>query len=217
MKRISERVRELRPSQGMFGDHSYMNGWGEATEKAAELVEQLEESGIIERGREIICCYCDQLVWCEPADPSEQEQAAAEKAFVEHDAACDLNPLVARVRELEQRLVGLSPEYVARLQTKASEVPGLTATLDEALARIADLQSQLAWTSVENGLPTEPGVYAFLRNTDCVTVDSVDIWRLDTELQSCTEWYWKDHDWFESPLKVGGYRWFRRIELPEAK
>jgi hypothetical protein len=161
------------------------------------------------------------------------------EAFTEHDAACESNPLAARVRGLESKLARLSPS--AELQTENAELTKRVAELEEQLqilgvqerlaresngylqdvARAAkddlrDLQSQLAWTPVEKGLPTESGVYEFLLNANCVTVDSVDIWRLDTELQSCTEWYWKDHDWFESPLKVGGYRWFRRITLPEA-
>jgi hypothetical protein len=123
--------------------------------------------------------------------------------------------LTKRVAELESelRIAWEDDPAVNELQL---EVAVLKDNLGIARKVIDDLQSQLAWTPVEKGLPTEPGVYEFLLNANCVTVDSVDIWRLDTELQSCTEWYWKDHDWFESPLKVGGYRWFRRIELPEA-
>lgn len=135
----------------------------------------------------VTCGYCDAVIEDAP------------DAFAEHDATCERNPLVMRVREVE----AWKAAYLEWQETAAK--------------LIESLQSQLAWTPVAQGLPTEPGCYEFLRDTDTVEIDALDIWRLDTELQSCTEWYWKDHDWFPSPLSARAYNWFRRIELPEAQ
>ena len=119
--------------------------------------------------------------------------------------------LTKRVAELEERLRTLGVQERLARESNGYLQDLASAAKDD----LRHLQSQLTWTPVSKGLPTEPGVYEFLLNTNCVTVDSVDVWRLDTELQSCTEWYLKDRDWFGSPLDVGGYRWFRRIELPK--
>jgi hypothetical protein len=111
VKRISEQVRELRPSDGMRGDYSYCHGWSEGVAKASELIETLEEVGVIERGREIECGYCECVIYCEPEDPSEEEQAAAKKAFLEHDSTCELNPLVVKVREALAELRKLEAQH----------------------------------------------------------------------------------------------------------
>lgn len=120
--------------------------------------------------------------------------------------------LTKRVAESEARLVGLTPKYIAWLQAKSSEVPGLTATLDEARGHNADLQAKLAWTPVSAGLPTEPGLYEFLYR-DCHDGSSIHLYELDAEVGFCVGN--TGHPiWFSLDSRYN-YTHYRRIELPK--
>jgi hypothetical protein len=167
MNRLSEQVREL-PCDSPGTGSSYRAGWDSALEKVAQLVEANQTT-------RVVCGYCDT-----PIDDTPE-------AFAAHDAACEHNPLVKRVADLEGSIRGL-------------------------LACQDSLLSQLAWTPVEKGLPTEPGWYVFYRDNE----SAPDLLNLSADFWPSTKG-WNDNFRGVNPdAPDWGYRWFRRITLPEA-
>lgn len=112
--------------------------------------------------------------------------------------------LTKRVAELEEQLSNLGDDYGALLQeSNAFEVERNT------------LQSQLAWTPVADGLPTEPGVYEF-RNVSSPYLSPIKLCQLHAD------GVWEDEDEETWPLAefwryAAIHTHYRRIELPEAK
>jgi hypothetical protein len=114
-------------------------------------------------------------------------------AFAAHDSACEHNPLTKRVAELEGSIRGL-------------------------LACQDSLLSQLAWTPVVQGLPTEPGVYEFVKwSNECL--HSCDL------LEFCPDRENEGEEWGDmltcehfctDELQELEHTHFRRITLPEA-
>ncbi len=112
--------------------------------------------------------------------------------------------------------------YEAEVEKRIAELENLaarrlvqinTAVADCAVrdSKIKDLQSQLAWTPVSAGLPTEPGVYEFVTLTRKCALFNLDV----------------DGQWWthargdgtapENLLDDTYWRAYRRIELPEEK
>jgi hypothetical protein len=75
--------------------------------------------------------------------------------------------------------------------------------------RVRSLQSQLAWTPVSDGLPTEPGTYEFLSHAL-----HIHVFTLEADI---TTYPWVmigvDERWDATEIEVG-YTDYRRIELP---
>ena len=143
--------------------------------------------GYFERGHERTVEKCIRL-----ADAYEGQFADEKKA------------LTNRVAELETTQTShlQEMERLAFLVVDAEQVAQI------AKANLAALQSQLAWTPVEKGLPTEPGWYVFHGEDE------------GTELlfgadQGESSLWVGDSTTYEWPKR--GYTHFRRIELPEAK
>lgn len=81
---------------------------------------------------------------------------------------------------------------------------------------IADLQSQLAWTPVSAGLPTEPGWYVFYDSLRRFTG-----WLSCFELRRKDKWPWMDDEgdeWNQPEFEAHTtslYTHYRRIDLPK--
>lgn len=110
----------------------------------------------------------------------------------------DNGALTKRVAELEEQLSNLGDDYGALLQeSNTFEVERKA------------LQSQLTWTPVSAGLPTEPGLYEF---TDGTPDDT------KTYTREHSRWYGHGVSFDQTPLAKArwAYTHYRRIELPEA-
>lgn len=114
----------------------------------------------------------------------------------------------AGMRIAAEEVVKLESEN-ARLAARVTELETLTADCHDVMVackrreselreQVADLQSQLAWTPVSAGLPTEPGMYEFYDATGRYMIGIY-------ELTPGVRWY---------TAKV--YTHYRRIEIPEA-
>ena len=112
----------------------------------------------------------------------------------------DYVPLIARQIDALQSQLEAKDKRVAELEAELTRLQDSKCALcgeelHAALDLVADLQSQLAWTPVSAGLPTEPGLYEFTDGT-------------------CTACYeLEDGRWFGNSR--GQYTMFRRIELPK--
>lgn len=83
-------------------------------------------------------------------------------------------------------------------------------TIQRLSKEVKALQSQLAWTPVEDGLPTEPGMYVFVN----VEADYFTLFELDPI--GC--WVRHEHqERVQLTAITDNWRAYRRITLPEAK
>lgn len=136
-----------------------------------------------------------------------------------HSCKLKLERAEKRTAELE-KLVSDCHDVMATQKKRVEELErwnGIWQLAAEfAESNMKHLQSQLAWTPVGDGLPTEPGVYEFSTHKWMLTRS----WKLD-----------EDGDWldavsvgemlnnesiFDTPLALCEYTHYRRIELPEA-
>lgn len=74
---------------------------------------------------------------------------------------------------------------------------------DEQQNIIDNLQSELAWTPVRDGLPTEDGAYEFIDMQPSGSVKMFDLWVR------------RNGSWKTDPVEHWDYNWFRRVELPK--
>lgn len=121
--------------------------------------------------------------------------------------------LESKLANSQKRVAELEEELRCRAELYTSNETVLRKTSDDLQWNIRNLQSQLAWTPVAKGLPTEPGLYVFLHGGCNGTLfelekdgwynhDTGDLLRTDGGYESLDSGYWDC---------------FRRIELPEAK
>jgi len=115
----------------------------------------------------------------------------------------------ARLEEadLMEREIAALKDRVRSLQSQLAELRWDANELDR--ERLS-LQSQLAWTPVSDGLPTEPGAYEFLHGT------YIEMYKL-SELAMAFKWISRSGACFDSGGMFDlGHTHYRRIELPEA-
>jgi uncharacterized protein YceH (UPF0502 family) len=173
--------------------------------------------------RHVMCAYCGESFYQYPAGaPSAEAHEAALGAFVAHDAACEYNPLTKRVAELEamkeKRGAELWSDARCVLEKRVAELEAQVLMLDKHVEhwaeratvadlkltqserRATDLQSQLAWTPVAQGLPTEPGHYLFASHGAAVHAALVET----------GSWFTPDGE----PHEPRAWAHYRKIELP---
>lgn len=109
--------------------------------------------------------------------------------------------LAKRVPELERCMQEVGLLAFMRDATPGDITAHMTRVMDSYVQRIADLQSQLAWTPVSAGLPTEPGHYEFVSNGVVLHVGLADN----------GSWFSPDGIWIEPSICSH----YRRIELPK--
>ncbi len=147
--KLSERLRELSAAQEPCDPHTHDFGKKTAFEEAALLAEDYEAEQ-----EELIQKLRDKIAECEDANTTLVIRGS--KLLDESDA------LKKHVAELETT-VRDKQRRVVELEAQSDRTDAEICKLD---ARIADLQSQLAWTPVSAGLPTEPGWYEFSPSGD---------------------------------------------------
>lgn len=105
-----------------------------------------------------------------------------------------------------ERALNTSNKHAALIELKSANDERLCKEVALLRQQVGDLQSQLAWTPVSAGLPTEPGLYVFT----C---------RGDEKLYTITEGKFLEHtDNGTDPWDASAMRYwtnYRRIELPK--
>lgn len=199
MEKLSERLRERcdratkEANDDTEPDSYFPAGEAQAYSDAATLAEAYEaevEKRIAELTleRDALRDSIQQPATCDMRKPYEELNA-------DYIVMCERARQAVRRAEVAER-------RIAELETEARKT---NAALEDAAIRIIELQSQLAWTPVSAGLPTEPGVYEFLWLHKHPTIGC---WRLIVD-----GWVTRDG---KPPTYAIPYTHYRRIELPEA-
>lgn len=205
--KLSERLRELSAAQEPCEPFTHDFGKKAAFEEAAQLAEAYEAK-VEKRERSVMCLHCSEVV----AYSGEVAREQIFYAMRAHDLICASSPLVKRIAELERQNAELT-SCVTDLTDSTNLLITTSGLLRE---RLADLESQLAWAPVRDGLPTEPGVYEFAAIGSDGCVDSLDAYLFEpgnfrpwTDMCHCVSLT-------EDELGECDYTHYRRIELPEA-
>lgn len=101
--------------------------------------------------------------------------------------------------ELTKRVAELEAQNEDLFQQNAN----MAGWCEEKNQLLEDLQSQLEWTPVSKGLPTEDGAYEFVDMLPGGKVRMFDLWVR------------RDGSWRHNPEEHWDYTHYRRIELPE--
>jgi uncharacterized coiled-coil protein SlyX len=188
---VGNRITALQDWQDAFMEFSKL-----ATPRIAELEAQSAIAGsriewLTERERVLL------LELQAEKDGSDLRVASAEK----------------RVAELEERIVwrtSMMEQWQAQSEAQQKRITELerdfdmlTDSLQLAEAECDRLESQLAWTPVSDGLPTDDGVYEFV---DMVPGGRVRLFDLYVR---------RENTWKVTPSEHWDYTHFRRITLPE--
>lgn len=150
------------------------------------------------------CFSSAESVLLRVSELAEAYEAEPEKRIAELEAETNRLRECMRIAGLECFMRKGSPESVAQHMHEVAT---------SWTKRIAELQSQLAWTPVSAGLPTEPGMYEFLTR-DLYNGACIGIYELDEEVGFCVSDTGKP---VRRDLTTQRIFAFRRIELPEAK
>ena len=102
----------------------------------------------------------------------------------------------------------------SKLEQRVAELEG---TIRGLLACQEHLQSQLAWTPVSAGLPTEPGLYEFLKRKSNGLIEVFDMFELSPghEFGDWGDVLSGEH-FSSTEMPELEHTHYRRIELPEA-
>lgn len=112
-----------------------------------------------------------------------------------------------------QRLVGCSSGSGVTYRRVAELVDDIEAENAALTKRVAELESQLAWTPVSDGLPTEPGVYAF-GDPDSDDKSAIVFWSL-SHIGGTHRWWFGECGYVSPTDRHHDVTHFRRIELPK--
>ena len=145
---------------------------------------------------------------------AELEEIAAGRAQLIDDQRETIESLQSQLEAKDKRVAELEHEAMMLRGSIAArdEISERHLRVREELAqRVLDLKSQLAWTPVSAGLPTEPGLYQFIEPDRTTT-----IWEFGTEL-------WVEYTQPEDPWSLRQmkghvdtfFTHYRRIELPK--
>lgn len=154
--------------------------------------------------------------WEEKTERLEREyQARIDRLREELREARDISGVVAtNVREIGEGAMAQLKSDNAALAKRVAELDAMNATLAAKLSglelrltrRVSELKSQLAWTPVSAGLPTEPGFYVF----DNGRGDPDPFWLCDDG-----SWSQRDDEYIDPAYLEEACPRYRRVELPK--